>query len=180
MKKIILLILTVFVFSLATRAQVFNTAGTLKKNSFSVGLEPTVLVYNGGNEFMMFFHGGYGIKSGIDLGIHLGAGNTTFFGAELEWGLGKNFSLTTGAHNFGEFGLDGALNASFGITSGVDLFTGLDMDIVFAKNKTYLPLWLPLGVEIQVGPNMSFMLETEIVLTDNAYHVIGGGLAFYF
>jgi hypothetical protein len=178
MKKIILI--TFSFFSLAIHAQVFNTAGTLKKNTFSFGLEPAILVYNGGNDFMMFFHGGYGIKSGIDLGIHVGAGNSTYFGAELEWGLGKHFSLTTGAHNFGDFGLDGALNASFDITSGVDLFTGLDMDIIFAKNKTYVPLWLPLGVEIGIGSSMSFILETEIVLTDNAYHVIGGGVSFYF
>lgn len=178
MKKIIFSILTII--SISAHAQVFNTAGTLKKNSLSFGLEPAVLVYGGGNDFMMYFHGGYGIKSGIDLGIHLGAGNTTYFGADLEWGLGNHFSLTTGAHNFGDFGLDGALNVSFDIASGVDLYSGLDMDIVFAENKTILPLWLPLGVEIGVGTKMSFILETEINLTDNAYHVIGGGLNFYF
>ncbi len=177
MKKLFLLAL--ITISLSSHAQVFNTAGTLKKNSFSIGLEPAVLI-NGGNEFMMFFHGGYGIKSGIDLGVHLGAGNTTYFGAEIEWGLGKYFSLTTGAHNFGNFGLDGALNATFGITSGVNLFTGLDMDIIFAEPETVLPLWLPLGVEIAIKSKMSFILETEINITDNAYHLIGGGLSFYF
>ena len=167
-------------FSLSLQAQYFNTASTLKKNSFSIGLEPAILIYESGNEFMLFFHGGYGIKNGIDLGLHLGAGNTTYFGADLEWALGNHFSFTTGAHNFGDFGLDAALNASFGITGDVDLFTGLDMDVVFGKNETFLPIWLPLGVEIKLKSKMSFILETEIGISDAAYHLIGGGIAFYF
>lgn len=179
MKKIVISLLSVF-FALNVQAQVFNTATTLKKNSFSIGIEPLIHIDGGNDGFMLFFHGGYGIKSGIDFGLKIGAGETTYFGADLEWALGKNISLTTGAHDFGDFGLDGALNFSFPITGGVDLYSGVDMDINFGENEVYLPVWIPIGLEIGLRSNLSFLFESEIGLTDPAYHVIGGGLNFYF
>jgi hypothetical protein len=178
MKRILVILLFVGVAAGAT-GQVFNTASTLGRNDFSLGLEPTVHVDGPGDGFMMFFHAGYGIKSGIDVALKLGAGNTTYFGADLEWGLGKIFSITTGAHNFGDFGLDASLNLTFPLRGDVDIFTGLDMDIVFADD-VLVPLFLPIGVEIGMGRNISFILEAEVGLTDPSYHVIGGGVAFYF
>jgi hypothetical protein len=41
-------------------------------------------------------------------------------------------------------------------------------------------LWVPVGLEIGLKSNMSFIFEAEIGLTDPAYHLIGGGLIFYF
>lgn len=179
MKKVGLLLLGA-IFAMSVQAQVFNTATTLKRNSFSLGVEPVIHINGGNNGFMMFFHGGYGIKSGIDFAIKIGAGGTTYFGADIEWALGRSVSLTTGAHNFGNFGLDGALNFSLPITRGVDIYSGVDMDINFGNNQVYLPVWIPIGLEIGLRSNMSFLFETEIGLTDPAYHIIGGGLAFYF
>lgn len=178
MKRLTLMLSLIGVAAIAS-AQVFNTASTLGRNKFSIGLEPSVHVNGPGDGFMMFFHAGYGIKPGIDMALKLGAGNTTYFGADLEWRLGKIVSITTGAHNFGDFGLDGSLNLSFPLRGDVDIFTGLDMDIVFADD-VLLPLWLPVGVEIGMGRNIGFILEAEVGLTDPAYHVIGGGVAFYF
>jgi hypothetical protein len=178
MKRLTLSVLFVAVV-VSVSGQVFNTSSTLGRNNFSIGLEPTVHVGGPGDGFMMFFHGGYGIKSGIDLALKLGAGNTTYFGADLEWHLGKIVSLTTGAHNFGNFALDGSLNLAFPLRGGVDIFTGFDMDLIFA-DELMVPLWLPIGVEIGVGRNMSFILEAQVGLTDPAWHVIGGGVAFYF
>lgn len=178
MKRLALISLLVFTV-LAATGQVFNTSSTLGRNNFSLGLEPTVHVDGPGDGFMMFFHAGYGIKSGIDLGIKLGAGNTTYFGADLEWHLGKIVSITTGAHNFGDFGLDGSFNLAFPVKGDVDIFTGLDMDLIFADD-VLVPLWLPVGVEIGMARNITFILEAQVGLTDPAWHVIGGGVAFYF
>jgi len=38
---------------------------------------------------------------------------------------------------------------------------------------------LPIGIEVGIRSNMSFIFEAEIGLTDPAYSLIGGGLNFY-
>lgn len=178
MKKLFVLILLIASSYLAS-AQVFNTASTLKPGAFSLGVEP--VVYD--RDFGLFLHGGIGIKSGIDLGLKYGFLNgSDYFGADLEWRLmaGKpNISLTTGAHSFYDPGLDLGLNLSFPITKGAGFYTGLDLDINFGDHNTYTPLWLPVGVEISLKKNMSFIFEDEIPLND-AYNILGLGLAFYF
>jgi hypothetical protein len=179
MKKLIITLL-ISVLPILTFAQVFNTASTLSPGKFSIGLNP--VVYE--NDFGLFLHGGVGIKSGIDFALHYGIlDGEDYFGADLEWRLtsGKpKISLITGAHNFYNAGLDLGLNISFPIVSNVQLYTGLDLDINFGNNDTYTPLWLPIGVEIPMKSNMSFMFEAEIPLSDHAWNIFGGGLAFYF
>lgn len=179
MKKLffipLLVILTQFSFG-----QVFNTGQTLKAKTFSVGFEPAVLI-NGSNEFMLFIHGGYGLRSGIDFGLNVGVlGPETYIGADVEFAIAKRISLAVGAHDFGVFGLDGTLNFTIPIKSGVRLFSGLDLDVNFPEPETQFLLWLPVGLDIGIKKNMSFILEAEIGLTDPAYHLIGGGLNFYF
>lgn len=177
MKKIVLLVSTLFLF-VSLQAQVFNTGTTLKKGTFSLGFEPAI--YGNTEGFIMFFHGGYGLKPGIDLGISAGFLNGEYFGADLEWGLGRYFSLTTGAHMYGDFGLDGTLNITFPIRSDSRIFTGVDMDINFPNDDISVPIWIPIGVELGLRRNMAFILEGEIAVSDPAYHVIGGGIVLYF
>ncbi len=180
MKKLILTATAVVLF-VQLNAQMFNTGTTLKRSNFSLGLEPVVFIGGPSDGFNMFFHGGYGLTSGIDLGLKFGAGNTTYFGADIEWALGRYASLTTGVRNFGSFGLDAAFNLTFPLTNGARIFTGLDMDIIFPENnEAVVPLWLPIGVEIGLRKNIAFILEAEIGLNDPAWHVIGGGVVFYF
>jgi len=179
MKKLfiipLLVILTQFSFG-----QVFNTGQTLKAKTFSVGFEPAVLI-NGSNEFMLFLHGGFGLRSGIDFGLNVGVlGPETYIGADVEFTIAKRISLAVGAHDFGVFGLDGTLNFTIPIKSGVRLFSGLDLDVNFPEPETQFLLWLPVGLDIGIKKNMSFILEAEIGLTDPAYHLIGGGLNIYF
>lgn len=173
--------MALLVLATMSNGQVFNTGQTLKAKTFSVGIEPAVLI-NGGNEFMLFLHGGYGLRKGIDLGVTAGfLGPDNYLGANVEFGLGKNVSIAAGAHSFGSFGLDGTLNLTFGLAKGVRLITGLDADINFPKGgDTQFLLWIPVGVDIGLRSKMSFILEAEIGLTDPAYNLIGGGVVFYF
>lgn len=158
--------------------QVFNTGQTLKPKAFSVGIEPAVVI--GGPDFILFLHGGYGLTKGIDFGLTVGVlGPGEYFGADVEFAMGKNFSLAAGAHHYGVFGLDGTFNITFPIRQDVRLFTGADLDVNFGNDIDFL-LWLPVGVEIGLRKNMSFIFEAEIGLTKPAYHLIGGGLNFYF
>jgi hypothetical protein len=187
MKKILFAVLGLFLFFNAN-SQVFNTGQTLKSGVFSLGVEPTLHIDGGANGIILFGHAGYGIKSGIDIGIKAGIGNPNYFGADLEFALGDKVSLAVGAHDFGSFGLDGTLNFVIPIKSDIRLFTGLDADINFIettdengdeKTELDLPFWIPIGLDIGLSETMSLIFETEIGL-NGGYHVIGGGLNFYF
>lgn len=188
MKRLLLFIAAISMF-IGARAQVFNTGQTLKSGVFSLGVEPTLHINGGADDFILFAHAGYGIKSGIDAGLKMGLGNPNYFGADIEFALGRKVSLAVGAHNFNNFGLDGTLNLVLPIKSDLRLYGGLDTDLNFVEttdsegnSKTELQtlLWVPVGLEVGLSQTMSLLFETEIGVTDNAYHVIGGGLGFYF
>ena len=178
MKRFLILLALIFIASTAF-SQVFNNGQTLKPNKFSLGIEPGVMM-NGGSDFILFLHGGSGIKQGIDFSAKIGVlGPLDYFGADLEFALPHRMSVVVGAHQFGDFGLDGALNITFPIKNDIRFSTGLDSDINFNQDKTRILFWLPLGIEIGIKKNMSFIFETEIGLNDPTYHYIGGGLNFY-
>ncbi|HON19507.1 MAG TPA: hypothetical protein PK990_10145 [Salinivirgaceae bacterium] len=175
---------------LSVNAQVFNTGQTLKPGKFSLGVEPSIII-NGNSDFMLFFHGGYGLKSGTDFGLTLGVLNgDTYIGGDVEFTIAKRISLSAGAHHWGNFGLDATLLGTLPITKAVNFFGGLDTDINFIKadtdgdgdkeTDTKFLLWLPLGVEVGLRSNLAFIFEASVGLTDPAYHLIGGGVVVYF
>lgn len=179
MRKLIVAFLLV-ASSLISFSQVFNTGQTLKKGNFSAGFEPVVIM-NGGTDFILFVHGGYGLTKGVDFGVSIGVlGPDNYIGADVEFALARWTSVAVGAHHFGSFGLDGTFNFTFPIRKDVRVFTGADLDVNFNTDKTRFLLWLPVGVEVGLRKNMSFIFEASIGLTDPAYHLIGGGLNFYF
>jgi hypothetical protein len=177
MKKLSLAI-GLFLLAFALNAQVFNSASTLRKKQFSLGLEPALFM-NGDNNLYLFVHGGAGLTSKVDFGLKLGIGDELYFGGDVEFRLARIVSLSVGAHSFGEFGLDGTLLLSGPISSGVYLFGGLDMDVLLEQDNDQLQLWIPVGVEVSLKRTMSFIFEAEISVTDY-YNVLGGGLNFYF
>lgn len=176
-------------------SQVFNTASILKPGGFSIGLEPVIIQDNLGG----FAQLGVGVIRGVDLALKAGfvqTAPTPYLGADLEWrlkGSKPSISITTGAHRneFGHFGLDASLNLSFNIGRKIFPYLGFDSDINFDPyhvyyydnvhyhNHTNVLMWIPLGVEIYFRKSVSFILETEIPLTDYTYYVIGGGFTFY-
>lgn len=180
MSKKLLLAVILFLGAIASNAQVFSTSATLKKGSFSVGIHPTLLA-SGSTHFILFARGGYGLTKGIDLDVKLGVlgpGNT-YVGADIEFAMNKYVSVSAGAHNWGTFGLDGSVLATFAMRKNVNFYTGLDADINFADDVEF-PLWLPLGFEIGLKKGLSFMFEADVNLTNNNYHLISGGVNLYF
>jgi hypothetical protein len=178
MKKITVLLLFLFFIITFSNAQVFNTAQTLKKGIFSVGIEP-MLIANG-TDFTMYFHGGYGLTNGVDLAVKFSAFSpVNYVGADVEFNLSKYFSLSTGAHFWGDFGLDGTLLGTLPVKKGINFYSGFDTDMNFGSS-VYLNFWIPVGFEIQIKKKMSFILEASIGLNNTANHYIGGGLNFYF
>jgi len=188
MKKLII-VAAALLLGLSGYSQVFNTGQTLKKGVFSLGLEPTMHIDGGANGLIFFVHAGYGFKSGIDGNIRFGAGSPSYFGADIEIALARRISVSVGAHNFGEFGLDGTFNAVIPIKRDVRLYTGVDSDIIFGEKLNNegeevlditIPFWVPIGVEIGLSKSVNLLFEAEIGLNAPAYHVIGGGVNFYF
>jgi len=190
MRKLLLLSATFFLLTVASYGQVFNTGQTLKPKKFSLGVEPSVLI-NGDSEFMLFLHGGYGLKKGIDFSLKAGflSDDGEYIGGDVEFALGRYFSVMGGAHHFGDFGVDGALLGTYPIRSDVRISSGFDMDINFVdkydeqdekdgKEAVFIG-WIPISLEIGLRKNMSFIFEAEINITDDGYHFIGGGLNFY-
>ncbi len=168
------------VSGLFLNAQVFNTAEILKPVKFSLGIAPVYMNEN----FGVLFMGGVGIKSGIDFSMKYAVLEAQdYFGADLEWKLLNNksvdLSLTTGCHNYYDFGLDVSGNASFRIKSDISFYTGLDMDLNFGSDL-YIPLWIPVGVEIMLNKTIAFLFEAELPISEPAYPVIDGGLSFRF
>ena len=178
MKKLIFLVL--LCLGISSYGQVFNTGETLKRGSFSIGLNP-VYYYN---DLGLFLHGGAGITSGLDLALNIGfLEGPTYVGGDLEWKLlgGKpDVSLITGAHVRGDFGLDIGLNLSVDIKGSVDLFTGLDTDLNFLDSDTQWLVWVPVGVEIKLKSSIGLILEGDVPCTNETEGIFGGGVAFYF
>lgn len=179
MKRGIILLSLVFI-ALIGKAQVFNTAGVLRSGEAAVGFEPSMFVYDGNTEFLMFFHAGVGIGRNIDIGAKIGAfGDENYYGGDVEFSISRNLSLSAGAHHFYDFGFDGTVNVTVPLASGTKLITGLDMDINFG-DETKIPLWVPIGIRVAIGNGWSVIMESEIELTDEAYHYFGIGMAYGF
>lgn len=180
-KKVMRYLLT-FILSmhvLIGAAQVFNTSQTLKEGTFSFGIEP-LLIASGNGDLVLYGHAGYGLVSGVDLGLKMGVfGGSTYVGADVEFAFIKHFSISAGAHATGIFGLDATLIGSFPLASNVNFYGGADMDLNFGKDLT-LPLWIPIGVEVNLNKNMAFLLEAIPGITQSAPHLIGGGVMVYF
>ena len=179
MIKKIIFFACLYSFFSTVNAQIFNTSGTLKPGKFSAGFEPGVYV-NGGTSPNLFLYAGAGIVNGLDFGLKLGLfENDVYFGGDIEFALGKMFSISAGSHSWGDFALDATGLITFQLGKAVDLYTGLDMDVIFA-NDALIPLWIPIGIEVPLKSYMLFLFESEINVTDVGSHYIGGGLNFLF
>lgn len=182
MKNLILAVALLFAIT-NLKAQVFGTAQTLKKGTGNFGILPTIVDNNGTNDFMLFLQGGYGLKSNIDLGIKLGLfADKAYLGADVEFALGKYFSVTTGAHTYDDFGLDATALCTLPLNNSVRITSGLDMDIVFAESQTLEYVWVPLNLEVSLKRNLIFIFEADIdtKLFDTGYNMISAGVQFYF
>ena len=178
MKKIALIFIVSLLITTAS-AQVFQTSYTLKPKQFSLGINPAI---SNDQNPAIFFHGGYGLKSGMDLGVKVGLGwDDPYIGADLKWTMSvgmPSVGLSAGVHVHNHPGFDGTLLITFPLNSSTRLYSGLDADIIFA-NEISMPLWLPVGLEVGIRHKVSVILEGTIGL-NNTRHIVNGGVVFYF
>ena len=180
----ILLTTAMLILAIQSQAQIFGTGQTLSTGKFNLGVMPTAMIYSGENEHTLYVQAGYGLTSGIDLALRLNLlDEQNYLGADLEFALKRNVSISTGFHSFNDnFGLDFTGMFTLPLTSTARFTSGLDMDIIFAEGENLAPLWIPLNFEVDIKRNIAFMLEADIDtrLFDKSYHLISGGLQFYF
>ena len=185
-----IVLITTFV-STASFGQLFSTGMTLESGAISIGINPA-LYPEGNSNTAFFFHGGYGLGGGSDIGMKLGFGNgSTYFGLDFEKMVyaGKPYvSLAIGGHVQNHFGLDGRALITFPIKA-LYLTSGIDMDLNFVTWDTdgdgndeldmQMPVWLPIGFEYYIKKQFSIVFEAEIPLS-NATTYVGGGISVYF
>jgi opacity protein-like surface antigen len=189
MKKFVVTIsLIVLTFSTLNAQVLFNTAQTIQKSNWSLGINPAFADW-GNSDFALFFHGGYGIGNNSDLGLKLGFGwGDTYVGLDYEKTIkaGKPLiSLHGGGHFWKYFGLDFGATVSFPVSSNLYISTGLDMDLNFTQdNQDKLdlktPLWLPISLEVYLQKHLSLVFEGNVKLTQAAFTTVGGGINIYF
>ncbi|MGQ1784068.1 MULTISPECIES: hypothetical protein [unclassified Saccharicrinis] len=183
MKKLLLTSAILFL-AITINAQIFGTAQTLSTKKFNVGIMPAVIVNEGAQEYFLFIQAGYGLASGVDLGLRFNVfSENTYLGADLEFALKRNLSVATGFHSFNnDLGLDLTGLLTIPLNQSARLTSGLDMDIIFMDGENKAPLWIPINFEVDLKRNMTFMLEADIdtKLLDESYHVLSAGIQFYF
>ncbi len=191
MKRIIVIISLLFIVTASTNAQVFNTGQTLKKGVLALGIQPAVHIDGGVNGGIAYAHAGYGLTSGIDVSVKAGVGrlNTFYVGGDIEFALAKHMSVAVGGHKSGDYGADATFLFDIPIKNKAIIYSGADADFDFVErtnntgedvNETDILVWIPVGVEVEITKSIHFLVEANIAVTSDAYHIVGGGIMLYF
>ena len=191
----------VVVLGLATSASaqdfgVLESAETINPGNFKLGAFPMfVLPDEGDSQFVLPIAIGYGVANSFDLeGRAAFSDDVTFLGGDGEYWFLKNrpldFSARAGFH-FGfvdgdvgdTLGLDLAVIGSAPIASRLELLGALDlafnsMDVGETRDG-FTTVHLVPGIEVGITPDLDFLAEFGIGVTDSSSHYLGFGLAFY-
>lgn len=163
----------------SVNAQVMNSGQLLRTGRFGLTIAPCF--YSPHRDITLDLNAGYGLTRSVDLNFNFNIGHRTYFGADVEWGLLRGspaLSLTTGAHIYYDVGLDVTLNLGIPIGPAI-IYTGIDADIEFAGDETYIPAWFFIGPEIPFRRNLSLIMELDIGI-NHAPHIFAIGLGIYF
>jgi len=178
MKKLILIVFLIILPCLLS-AQVFNTAQVLKNQKLSATAGP--VFHDGG--LSLFANGGYGLKNGMDFGVTVGVGQTSYLGVDIEkslTGLDNLYLSATGGLHYGSgFGIDGTINMTIPLDHAFDLYFGLDLDVQLTGGKTTAPMYLFVGTEWDFRKNLTILGEIDAGVHD-AGSRLGISLCYYF
>jgi hypothetical protein len=172
-----------------TFSQMMNTAETLKKGDGVARFSTSI--YDNDTQFNI--HGGYGLKSGMDLEARVSFGGAeTYFGIDLEYLLsnkgGNAFSVFGGFHNYGDFGLDFGAAFSTGLGSKLDFYAAFDGNLDFydvpdgsggTKSESKFDSYIVLGFDIPLKRTISVGFEGSIGISDNTQNIITLGVNYY-
>jgi len=171
------------------RAEVFNTARTLKPRAISLGLEPQVILTRV-PEYQLNLHGGLGLSRGVDLGIRYGlplmdSPLSQYLGLDVEVELlhdrvgSPALSFSTGVHveDWTWYVLDATLMASK-VVGRFEPYGALDLDLTLPPGAI-LDRWRMVGgLNFHVSRVTELMFEIGFGLRD-ASSYLSAGINFY-
>jgi hypothetical protein len=175
---------------------VLESAETINQGNFKLGIFPLfVLPDEGDNVFSVAASIGYGLTDSFDIeGRAAFSENVTFLGGDVEYWLMKNRPLDLSLRGGGHFGM---IEGDAGDTAGIDLSVigsvpvGANVEFIgaldMAFNSTdrgvdddgFTTVHLVPGVEIALTPDLDFLAEFGLGVTDSSSHYLGFGLALY-
>lgn len=180
---------------LAAQEVVMNSAETINRNNFKIGVFPVVLFAKNGGESLT----GVAARAGLDLtpriDIEAKAAffrNITYYGADLEFWLLKgpsvNGSAALGAHmtdvsgGGDSSGIDLNLMLSTRPANKLEAYGALQLafDSMKGSNRDVTLAHFVPGIEYRIARDLDFLAEFGISLNDNSRHYAGVGLAYYF
>lgn len=171
MRKILFLIMIAPFF---LTAQVMNTARVLNQKQAAIQVYPS---FQGENPYI-YLAGEYGLKNAMDLQINFGAGETPYFGTNIEKVVAHNdliIAAIGGIHYAEDLGLNLAGNLTYPLAGNLDIYTGLDINLNMAESIK-APVWIFLGNAINYKSNLQFFLEVAVGI--EAENIISLGINY--
>ncbi len=163
--------------------QVHNTAHMLQRSYMSLGASPAVFMDDGVNDIAVFTYFGYGFSDRMNLNVRAGFfENSNYLGANLEWLIRSEspaVTLSTGGHYVDDPGIDVTLNSTFQVARSLDLYAGLDTDLILDDDPD-LPAWIFLGGSYHLLDQVDIMAEFNFGIFEIAPHILAAGFVFTF
>jgi len=179
MKRVILITL-IALSTLSLKAQLFSSTKTLSKGEISLGLHPVIIDGDAG----VYLRGTIGTTYDLDVNINIGVlEGDNYVGADIQKPIFTDhidMAFKAGIHFWGDnFGFDGALIIDYDFDDDITVFSGIDADLN-ADSGLSAYFWLPLGIEYNFYPNMTFIGELDLGINDRALNIWQVGIRMSF
>ncbi len=185
MSKILayLFLLLVFALPMEGNAQLLKKASTIPSGNFALSAAPAVYMDGGTNDIGLFLYGLYGLGNSTNLRVRAGFFEAdNYIGGNFEWTLrqrGPSFTFSLGGHYVKDPGVDVTFNLSVPLNKSLDLYGGLDADLIVDDDPD-LPLWTFIGLSYSVVEHVDVLLEFNAGIVEIAPHILSSGFVFYF
>ncbi len=184
MKHIIPLVAILSVVATSTAsAQVLSSARSLPARTFVLSGAPVVFNDDGSNVIGLFVMGRYGSGNGLDFEFRSGFfEEATYVGGNIRLGLrpaAPFVSLMAGMHVMDDLGFDGGLNIAYPLSEMLDLYGGIDFDLIFDDDPD-LPTWVNLGFDLMFIEQIHFMAEFNLGANAISPNIWGASFVFHF
>jgi hypothetical protein len=172
-----------------------NSAETINKGNFKIGVFPTVLLGEDGadNNWGAFGRFGYGFTPRFDVEAKLGLfDDLKIYGLDAEYWVVResplDVSVSLGLHKAdSDFGadstaIDTALLVSDHVTSRLELYGGLSVSFESlddVPDSDFTRAYVVPGLEYKVSDQLDLVAEVGVGLNDDSPNYVSFGLALY-
>jgi hypothetical protein len=174
---------------------VLNSAETINRGNVKLLLNPMVLLEDDREDDLgLGMSLGYGLTDRFDIEGRVALfDGVTFVGGDAEYWVVKNapldVSVAGGFHvsrsdGFDTRGVDLTFLGSGHVQPRLELFTALDIALNAVDDdpldRDFTTVHLVPGIEAAITPDLDFVAEVGLGVSDDSAHYFSAGLAFYF